>query len=60
MFQKSGFYSPVEVGSLSHCLQGLGYIPGGAGILPATVLLGEIQNLLHLDLSKKSSNTCPP
>ena len=28
--------SPVEVGSLSHYLQGL-YIPGGAGLLPSTV-----------------------
>ena len=30
--------SPVEVGSLSHYLQRVLYIPGGAGILPSTVV----------------------
>ena len=29
--------SPVEIGSLSHCLQGLYRFPGGAGFLPSTV-----------------------
>ena len=29
--------SPVEVGSLSHYLQGVSTIPGGAGRLPSTV-----------------------
>ena len=29
--------SPVEVGSLSHYLQGFSTIPGGAGFLPSTV-----------------------
>ena len=30
--------SPVEVGRLSHYLQGFSTIPGGAGILPSTVV----------------------
>ena len=29
--------SPVEVGGLSHYLQGFSTIPGGAGFLPSTV-----------------------
>ena len=29
--------SPVDIGSLSHYLQGFGSIPGGAGFLPSTV-----------------------
>ena len=36
--QKSGRNAPVEVGSLSHGLQGVClYIPGGAGFPPSTV-----------------------
>ena len=36
--------SPVDVGSLSHDLQGSSNIPGGflAGFLPLTVLIGFI------------------
>jgi len=30
--------SPVEVGRLSHYLRWVLYIPGGAGILPSTVV----------------------
>ena len=36
MVQKSGY--PVEVGSLSHYLRRVSYIPGGAGFLPSTVV----------------------
>ncbi len=30
-------HTPVEVGSLSHSLQGFSTIPGGAGFQPSTV-----------------------
>ena len=39
MVHKSGY--PVEFDSLSQYLQGLFYIPGGAGFLPLTVLILE-------------------
>ena len=39
--------APVEVGSLSHCLQGLN-ISGGAGFLPSTIVLIVHYNFNHL------------
>ena len=39
--------SPVEVGSLPQYLQGLDYIPGGAGFLPSTVVISKEAFLLE-------------
>ncbi len=42
-FQKMILRAPVEVGSLSHYLRRVLYIPGGAGFLPSTVGLKHFQ-----------------
>ena len=39
--------APVEVGSLSHYLQGFITIPGGAGFLPSTVVFKTLQQLFE-------------
>ena len=42
MATRNPLNSPVEVGSLSHSLEGFSTIPGGAGFLLSTVSLSEM------------------
>ena len=57
--------SPVEVGSLSHYLQGFSTIPGGAGFLPSTVGLHFINNsrpslsIGRTDFQQENQNPIP-